>query len=145
MLELFLGGILYMGIIQQLENVVLHIDIKFQLDQTNSFTINHKFLHKMIFKKLLRNLTVYYLKFLQFLIFFMVKNWFQTKKYSCKFSQKLIVKKIKIGVLLNSKIESFEFKIDPIYIFLTINFGENLHEYFFVRNQFLIIKNGKKR
>ena len=70
MLELFLGGILCMGIIQQLENVVLHIDIKCQLDQTNSFTINHEFLHKMLFKNLLRNVTVYYLKFLQFLFFY---------------------------------------------------------------------------
>ena len=28
--------------------------------------------------------------------------------------------------------------------FLTIDFGENLHKYFFVRNQFLIIKNELK-
>ena len=28
--------------------------------------------------------------------------------------------------------------------FLTIDFDENLHEYFFVRNQFLIIKNELK-
>ena len=89
-----------MGIIQQLENVVLHIDFKCQLYQTNSFTINHQFLHKMLFKKLLRNLTVYYLKFLQFLNFFMVKNWFRAKKYSCKFSQKLIVKKIQIVMVI---------------------------------------------
>ena len=34
--------------------------------------------------------------------------------------------------------------IYPIYNFLTINFCENLQEYFFVRNQFLIIKNEKK-
>ena len=32
----------------------------------------------------------------------------------------------------------------PIYIFLTIDFCENLQEYFFVRNQFLIIKIMKK-
>ena len=32
-------------------------------------------------------------------------------------------------------------KIDPICTFLTIDFCENLHEYFFVRNQFLILKN----
>ena len=32
-----------------------------------------------------------------FLIVFMIKNWFQTKKYLCKFSQKSIVKKIQIG------------------------------------------------
>ena len=29
--------------------------------------------------------------------FFMIKNWFQTKKHSCKFSKKLIVKKLQIG------------------------------------------------
>ena len=34
------------------------------------------------------------------------------------------------------KIDAF----DPICIFLTIDFCENLHEYFFVRNQFLTIK-----
>ena len=33
--------------------------------------------------------------------------------------------------------------IDPICIFLTIDFCENLHEYFFVRNQFLTIKSEK--
>jgi hypothetical protein len=33
--------------------------------------------------------------------------------------------------------------IDPICISLTINFCENLQEYYFVRNQFLIIKNVK--
>ena len=31
--------------------------------------------------------------------------------------------------------------VDPICTFLTIDFCENLHEYFFVRNQFLILKN----
>ena len=31
-------------------------------------------------------------------------------------------------------------KIDPICIFLTVDFCENLQEYFFVRNQFLIVK-----
>ena len=35
-------------------------------------------------------------------------------------------------------------KIDPICIILTINFCENLQEYFFVQNQFLIIKNEKQ-
>ena len=33
---------------------------------------------------------------------------------------------------------------DPIYIFLTIDFCENLHEYFFVWNQFLIMKTIRK-
>ena len=33
---------------------------------------------------------------------------------------------------------------DPICIFLTIDFCENLQEYFFVQNQFLIIKIIKK-
>ena len=37
-----------------------------------------------------------------------------------------------------------EMIIDPICIFLTIDFCENLQEYFFVRNQFLIIKNEEK-
>ena len=40
---------------------------------------------------------------------------------------------------LNEKNE----KNDTICIFLTIDFCENLLEYFFVRNQFLIIKNEK--
>ena len=31
-------------------------------------------------------------------------------------------------------------KFNPICNFLTINFYENLHEYFFVHNQFLIMK-----
>ena len=31
-------------------------------------------------------------------------------------------------------------RIDPIFIFKTKHFCENLHEYFFVRNQFLFIK-----
>ena len=100
MLDLFLGEILYMGIIQQLEKVVLHIDIKFQLDQTNRFTINLNFLHKMLFKKLFRNLSVYYLKFFIVFNFFIVKNWFRTKKYSCKFSQKSIIKKIQIVMVI---------------------------------------------
>ena len=46
-MDIFSGGILYMGIIQHLENIFLHIDINFPLDQTNGFTINHQFLHKM--------------------------------------------------------------------------------------------------
>ena len=32
---------------------------------------------------------------------------------------------------------------DPIFIFLTIDFCENLQEYFFVQNRLLIIKNDK--
>ena len=32
-------------------------------------------------------------------------------------------------------------KFNPICNFLTINFYENLQEYFFVHNQFLILKN----
>ena len=35
-------------------------------------------------------------------------------------------------------------KIDPVCYFLTINFCENLLEYFFVQNHFLIIKKLKK-
>ena len=34
-------------------------------------------------------------------------------------------------------------KIDPICIFLTIDFWEILHEYFFVQNQFLTLKKEK--
>ena len=37
-----------------------------------------------------------------------------------------------------------EMKIIHICNFLTINFYEILHEYFFVRNQFLITKNEEK-
>ena len=43
---------------------------------------------------------VYYYRYLPFYLFFMIKIWFQTKNYSCKFSQKCIVKMIKIGTNL---------------------------------------------
>ena len=36
-------------------------------------------------------------------------------------------------------------KIDPICIFLTIDFWEILQEYFFVQNQFLILKMIKEK
>ena len=60
--------------------------------------------------------------------------------YSCKFSQKSIVKKIQIGSNMN-----FSYGDEFIHMcnFLTINFYENLQEYFFVQKQFLIIKNEK--
>ena len=71
----------------------------------------------------------------------MSKNWFWTKMYSCKFSQKLIVKKIQI---IGSNIFFLiEMKIIHICNLLTINFYENWQEYFFVQNQFLFIKNYK--
>ena len=73
--------------------------------------------------------------------FFMIENWFRTKKYSCNFLQKSIVKKIQIG---SNTILLLEMKIMHICNFLTITFYENLKEYFFVRNQFLIIKKGEK-
>ena len=66
--------------------------------------------------------------------FFMIKNWFRTKKYSCKFSWKLIVKKLHTCIIFISMRKM-------ICISIIINFCENLQEYFFVRNQFLIIKN----
>ena len=40
---------------------------------------------------------------------------------------------------------AFGLIIHTIFIFQTINICENLQEYFFVRNQFLIIKNEKKK
>ena len=67
------------------------------------------------------------------LIIFMIKNWFQTKQYSCQFLNKLIVKKIQKVVIiqLNEKIYTFH-KVNPICIFWT--------KYIFcVRNRFLII------
>ena len=73
--------------------------------------------------------------------FFMIKNWFRTKKYSCKFSQKSIVKKVQIG---STVIFLIEMKIIHIWNFLTINYYENLQKYFFVQKQLLIIKKGKK-
>ena len=44
---------------------------------------------------------------------------------------------------LNEKSDT-SLKIDPICIFLTIDFWEILQEYFFVQNQFLFIKNKNK-
>ena len=44
---------------------------------------------------------------------------------------------------LNEKSDT-SLKIDPICIFLTIDFWEILQEYFFVQNQFLFIKNENK-
>ena len=52
------------------------------------------------------------------------------KKYSCKFSQKSIVNHFFL----------IEMKIIHICNFLDIDCYENLQEYFFVWNQFLIIK-----
>ena len=72
-----------------------------------------------------------------FFIIFIIKNWFWTKKYSSKFSQKSIVKKVQIG---SNIIFLMGMKIIHICNFLTINFYEKLQEYFYVRNQFLIIK-----
>ena len=74
----------------------------------------------------------------------MIKNWFLTKNYSCKFSQKLIVKKIQIGIIFPPVLLFLPQKW-PFCIFLTINFCANLHEHFFVHNQFLSIKKSKKK
>ena len=72
----------------------------------------------------------------------MDKNDFRTKKDSCKFSHKCIVKKIQIGSdLLYSH---FAELLTITCIFLTINFYENLQEYFFVRNQFLTIEKNRE-
>ena len=62
-------------------------------------------------------------------------------QHSCKFSQKLIVKKIQI--IGSNVIFLIEMKIIHMCNFLTINFYENWQKYFFVQNQFLLIKNGK--
>ena len=75
-----------------------------------------------------------------FFIIFIIKNWFWTKKYSCKFSQKSIVKKIQIG---SNIIFSYGDEFIHMCNFLTINFDKNLQEYFFVQKQFLIIKKWK--
>ena len=69
------------------------------------------------------------------------KIWFRAKKYSCKFFLKSIFKKIKkwyFIIMLSSP------KIDTSCISLTINFYENLHEYFFARNWFLLRIRPKK-
>ena len=73
--------------------------------------------------------------------FFMIKNWFRTKKHSCKFSKKSIVKKLQIG---SNIIFLMGMKIIHICNFLTMKFYEKLQEYFFVQNQFVIIKKRKK-
>ena len=69
--------------------------------------LNYKFLWKFTWilfcsksifyhKKIMYDqITIAFLHFL--FIVFMIKNWFRTKKYSCKFSQNLIVKKIQMG------------------------------------------------
>ena len=66
-----------------------------------------------------------------FFIIYIIKKWFWTKKYSCKFSQKSIVQKIQIG-----SNRFFSYGDEFIYMnnFLTINFYKNLQEYFFVQN-----------
>ena len=71
----------------------------------------------------------------------MIKNCLQTKKYSFKISQKSIVKKIQIG---SNMIFSYGDESIHMCNVLTINFYENLQEYFFVQKQFLIIKNKNK-
>jgi len=76
-----------------------------------------------------------------FLSFFMITSWFWTKKYLCKFSKKSIVKKLQIGSTI---IILMGMKIIHICNFLTMEFYENLHEYFFVQNHFVILKNEKK-
>ena len=70
----------------------------------------------------------------------MIKNRFGTKNYSCKFSQKLIVKKIQIR---SNIVFSYGDEFIHMCNFLTINFDKNLQEYFFVQKQFVIIKNEK--
>ena len=59
-----------------------------------------------------------------------VPNFFslQTKKYSCKFSQKSILKKVQIGSII---IFLIEMKIIHICN-LTIDFYENIQEYIFL-------------
>ena len=59
----------------------------------------------------------------------------------CKFSKKSIVKKLQIGSTI---IILMGMKIIHICNFLTMKFYENLHEYFFVQNHFVILKNEKK-
>ena len=65
----------------------------------------------------------------------MVKNVFQTKKDSCKFSHNCIVKTIQISSILRDS--HFSDLLITTCIFLSINFYENLQEYIFIRNQFL--------
>ena len=72
----------------------------------------------------------------------MITNLFQTKKYSCKFSKKLIVKKIQI--VGSNIILLIEMELIHVCNFLTINFYENSQEYFFVQNQILNMKNEKE-
>ena len=92
------------------------------------------YINLISYAKLLRKFTV--LAF--FSSFFIIKNWFRRKKYSCKFLQKSIVKKKEIG-------SNIIFLLDiHTCNFLTIDFYEYLQEYFFVQNQFLIIKNEEK-
>ena len=74
--------------------------------------------------------------------FFMIKNWFRTKKHSCKFSKKSIVKKLQIG---SNIIFLMGMKIIHTCNFLTMKFYEKLQEYFFVQNQFVIIKKKEKK
>ena len=52
--------------------------------------------------------------------FFMIKNWFRTKKYSCIFSQKLIVEKIQIGP--RSKVRAWSiFDTMTVLFFISLN------------------------
>ena len=49
--------------------------------------------------------------------FFMIKSWFWTKKYSCKFPQKLIVKKLYIGSNLR-ELSFFSLRWNYSYLYL---------------------------
>ena len=98
------------------------------------------FENRMILE-VLRNFQRYRVILEFFPSFFMTKNWFRTKKHSCKFSIKSIVKKLQIG---SNIIFLMGMKIIHTCNFLTMKFYEKLQESFFVQNQFVIIKNYKK-
>ena len=97
------------------------------------------FENRMILE-VLRNFQRYRVILEFFPSFFMTKNWFRTKKHSCKFSIKSIVKKLQIG---SNIIFLMGMKIIHTCNFLTMKFYEKLQESFFVQNQFVIIKKWK--
>ena len=79
-----------------------------------------------------------------FIYFLWLKFDSKQKKYSCKCSYKFLVKKIQIPSIFHINKKNYtSLKINSICIFITKHFYENLHKYFFVQNQILIIKINK--
>ena len=91
-------------------------------------------LHQIIFNwqfKISMLGKIFIIKYIyHFILFFMIKIWFQTKTYSCEFSKKCIVKKIQIESILRALMIQFYFlnywflwKLTQFFLF-GINFND---------------------